>query len=86
MLAYPIKHFSQGTYVLTRFNMKPSACKELENNLGINEQVLRHLLVRQENIQTKRPGLITPVPQAFQAAPAPAAPPATPAAPPAPVA
>jgi small subunit ribosomal protein S6 len=45
-LAYPIKHFLEGNYILTRFQMSPSQCKELENNLKISEEVLRHLLVK----------------------------------------
>src|SRR3989337_736794 len=45
-LAYPIKHFVSGTYILSRFTLKPAACKELENNLRISEQVVRHLLIK----------------------------------------
>ncbi len=45
-LAYPIKHFGEGNYVLTRFKMKPAFGRELEANLRISEVVLRHLLVR----------------------------------------
>ena len=45
-LAYPIKHFMEGSYVLTRFKLKPKLTKELEANLQISEEVLRHLLIR----------------------------------------
>ncbi len=45
-LAYPIKHFLEGNYVLTRFKMKPIWSKELEANLQISEEVLRHLLIK----------------------------------------
>ena len=45
-LAYPIKHFVEGSYVLTRFKLKPTLSKEFEANLQISEEVLRHLLVR----------------------------------------
>jgi len=44
-LAYPIEHFVEGSYVLARFNLKPALGKELEANLKISEEVLRHLLV-----------------------------------------
>ena len=44
-LAYPIEHFMEGSYVLTRFRLKPELSKELEANLQISEEVLRHLLV-----------------------------------------
>jgi small subunit ribosomal protein S6 len=47
-LAYPIKRFMEGSYVLARFKMKPSSTKELETNLRISEDVLRHLLVKLE--------------------------------------
>jgi small subunit ribosomal protein S6 len=45
-LAYPIKGFLEGIYVLTRCQMKPTTGKELEASLRISEEVLRHLLVR----------------------------------------
>jgi len=45
-LAYAINHFQEGTYVLTKFKMKPAFSKELESNLRIAEEVLRHLLVK----------------------------------------
>jgi len=44
-LAYPIKHFMEGYYVLTRFKMRPALCKELEAKLQVSEEVLRHLLI-----------------------------------------
>jgi len=48
-LAYPIKHFTEGDYVLARFNLKATASKELEANLQISEEVLRHLLISVES-------------------------------------
>jgi small subunit ribosomal protein S6 len=45
-LAYPIKSFTEGNYVLARFKMKPDAGKELEASLQLSEEVFRHLLVR----------------------------------------
>lgn len=47
-LAYPIKHFLEGNYVLARFKVKPTLSKELEAHLKISEEILRHLLVRVE--------------------------------------
>ena len=47
-LAYPIGHFMEGNYVLTQFKLKPALSKELEANLQISEEVLRHLLIRIE--------------------------------------
>ena len=45
-LAYPIKHFVEGNYVLTHFMMRPKLTNELEANLQISEKVLRHLLIK----------------------------------------
>ena len=45
-LAYPIKHFVEGSYVLSRFKLKPASGKELEANLRISEEILRHLLLK----------------------------------------
>jgi len=50
-LAYPIKHFVEGSYVLTRFKMKPAFGKELEANLEISEEVLRHLLIKSDSLR-----------------------------------
>jgi small subunit ribosomal protein S6 len=47
-LAYPIKHLFEGYYVLFQFKMKPADGRELENNLRISEEVLRHLLIYRE--------------------------------------
>lgn len=54
-LAYPIKHFVSGTYVLARFTLKPTSCKEMENNLKISEPVLRHLLVKLDTMPVAKP-------------------------------
>ena len=45
-LAYPIKSFVEGSYVLSRFKFKPALSKELEANLRISEDILRHLLIK----------------------------------------
>jgi len=45
-LAYAIKHFMEGSYVLTRFKLSPTLCKELEAKLQVSEEVLRHLLIK----------------------------------------
>ncbi len=47
-LAYPIRHFVEGNYVLTQFQSRPELGKELEANLEISEDVLRHLLIKIE--------------------------------------
>lgn len=45
-LAYPIKHFIEGNYVLTRFKFEPGMTAELEASLKISEMILRHMIVR----------------------------------------
>jgi small subunit ribosomal protein S6 len=45
-LAYPIKHLLEGNYVLTKFKSSPAKCKELEANLRISEDIVRHLLIK----------------------------------------
>ena len=49
-LAYPLKHFLEGSYVLTRFKLKPMWSKELEANLQISEEILRHLLIKLDKL------------------------------------
>ena len=45
-LAYPIKDFVEGNYVLTQFKMEPGLTTGLETSLKIRDEILRHLLVR----------------------------------------
>ena len=47
-LAYPIKHFVEGNYTLTRFKFEPDSARGLEASLYASEEILRHLLVRVE--------------------------------------
>lgn len=47
-LAYPIKHVLEGTYVLFKFQLDPSANKELETNLKITEKIIRFLLIKND--------------------------------------
>ncbi len=47
-LAYPIKHFGDGSYVLIRLKLNPLSNKELETNLQLSEMILRYLLIKIE--------------------------------------
>ena len=47
-LAYPIKRFQEGHYMLMRFALGASHTKELERTLIAAEDVLRHLLTTVE--------------------------------------
>lgn len=44
-LAYPIKKYREGNYVLTQFSMEPQHTKELESSLRVTASVIRHLLI-----------------------------------------
>jgi small subunit ribosomal protein S6 len=43
-LAYPIRQYFEGTYVLTTLRMPPAGAPQLESQLRISEEVIRHLL------------------------------------------
>ena len=45
-LAYPIRTLREGVYVLFNFQLPSSASRELERSLRLDEQVIRHMLVR----------------------------------------
>ena len=45
-LAYPIKRFTEGNYVLTKVKLKPALTKELEANFRLSGKIIRHLLIR----------------------------------------
>ena len=47
-LAYPIKQFAEGNYVLVNFSFDPVLCQQLEASLRISEDILRHLLINVE--------------------------------------
>ena len=44
-LAYPIAKFNEGHYVLVNFKSAVDVPKELDRNLKINENVIRHMIV-----------------------------------------
>ena len=45
---YPVKHLRDGHYVIYTFNADPRRVTELEQSWRISEDVLRHLVVRQD--------------------------------------
>ena len=44
-LAYPIAKFTEGFYLLVNFKASADLPKELDRNLKINENVIRHMIV-----------------------------------------
>lgn len=49
-LAYKIKKNRKGHYVLMNASVKPDGIKEVERQMHINEDVLRYLTIRVENL------------------------------------
>ncbi len=45
-LAYPIQDYQEGYYALSQINLDPNRAAELDQDLRLNENVIRHLLVR----------------------------------------
>ncbi len=45
-LAYPIKRHFEGYYILQNWSMPATAAQALERSLRINEDVLRHMVLR----------------------------------------
>ncbi|MFH0988247.1 MAG: 30S ribosomal protein S6 [Parcubacteria group bacterium] len=47
-LAYPIKHITQGTYVVVEFDMETEGVKKLDDDLRLklNNEILRHIIVK----------------------------------------
>lgn len=51
-LAYPIRRFTEGNYVVTQIRLDPARAHELESGFAISDDVLRHLLIRKDEVQT----------------------------------
>lgn len=48
-LAYPIKNNTTGYYCVINFEAKPSMITELERRYRITEEILRFIVVREDN-------------------------------------
>jgi small subunit ribosomal protein S6 len=51
-LAYPLRKVWAGQYVLMHLELDPQSVTELERGLGLAEQILRHLVVRVEEVES----------------------------------
>ena len=49
-LAYEVKDFKDGFYVLTNFKAEPKNIAELERLFKLNDDVIRHIIVRPEEV------------------------------------
>ena len=50
-LAYEINDFTKGFYVLLNVEAKSEACDEFDRLIKINEKVMRHIIVRIDEIK-----------------------------------
>ncbi|MBO8168645.1 MAG: 30S ribosomal protein S6 [Thermoanaerobacteraceae bacterium] len=49
-LAYEIKDYREGYYVLVHFTSEPEVAKELERLFKISDDVIRYMIVRREEV------------------------------------
>ena len=47
-LAYEIKKFSEGTYLLFNFEAKPASIAELERIYRITDEILKHIVIKKD--------------------------------------
>lgn len=47
-LAYPIEKYQEGYYVFFNFKLPPSQVAEVKRWISLNEEVIRHLLVKED--------------------------------------
>ena len=47
-LAYAVKKFTDGFYVLIEFTADPAEIKEIDRVMKINDEILKHLIVKHE--------------------------------------
>lgn len=45
-LAYPIKRFTEGNYILAKFDTEPSAIRKIETSLKLYDEIIRHLVIK----------------------------------------
>lgn len=45
-LAYPVKHRSEGYYVIIEANAEPAALSDLDRQLGLADEVIRYKVMR----------------------------------------
>jgi small subunit ribosomal protein S6 len=47
-LAYEVKDFREGFYILVKMNAEPKVAAELDRVFKITDEVLRHIIVRED--------------------------------------
>jgi small subunit ribosomal protein S6 len=59
-LAYPIRRFREGHYVLAYIQLDPGAVAQLRSRLALTEEVIRYLLLRSEELPPEVAKAATP--------------------------
>ncbi len=62
-LAYPIRKINEGFYVSLTVNLPPQAVRTVERALQLNDDVLRYLVIKSEEVAAPAPA---PAPAAAQ--------------------
>jgi small subunit ribosomal protein S6 len=55
-LAYEIEDVSDAIYTVVTFSADPAGIAELDRVLGISDQVLRHMIVRRDDVDVAQVG------------------------------
>ena len=48
-LAYEVKHQNEGYYVVVEFEADPAQITELDRIIKIHEEIIRHIIVKQDD-------------------------------------
>jgi len=68
-LAYPIRRYSEGYYILLLTELNDKAIREVERQMKLSEDIIRHLLVRVESAEAPAPEVAGPPAQVAAAEP-----------------
>lgn len=52
-LAYPINKQTEGTYYVSTFSVEPEGAVRIDRQMTADQAVLRHLLVRADEVESK---------------------------------
>jgi len=49
-LSYKIDRFRDGIYIVVDFQLAPSAAREVDRTIKLQEEILRHIIIRRDEI------------------------------------
>jgi small subunit ribosomal protein S6 len=55
-LAYPIDRHKEASYVVAQLSLDPQGLRALENSLKLADDVIRHIVVKQEELEGPKGG------------------------------